>query len=387
MGERLEARALEIAEAVLARLHGMERADPVRDVEYLEALDRAVHNGVRYWIQVLAVGEERAGDIPLPVTTQARVAARHRIPLEDSICRYTAAKEHLTDYIFEEVDAGDPLLIRTAIAAQEAAFGRLLETATEEYRQEAESRGIHSRENRRVALAERLLARERVDASPLGYQLEAHHIGLFADSADAAPIVRKVAKGIDCVSLILVSSSGELWAWLGNTRRPLDPEVVRDRVAREGSPDLPIAVGEPGSGHEGWCLTHEQARTSLWVARARGAPVVESAEVDMLTAIRCDRVAMAGLRQAYLLPLADARNGEDLRAALRAFFKNGRSFTNAAEDLGVSRQTLTTQIRSAEKCIGEPVGHCSDRLCAALELEELGCFPDRQVPLKSGTRP
>jgi hypothetical protein len=343
----------------------MERADPVRDAEYLEALDRAVHTGVLYWIQVLAVGEERAGDIPLPLTAQARVAARHRIPFGDSIRRYTAAKEHLTDYIFEEVD-DDPALIRTAIAAQGAAFGRLLETATEEYQQE--SRGIHSQEDRRVALAERLLARERVDPSPLGYQLDSNHIGLFADCYEARSLVGNLAKEIDCRSLI--RSSGELWAWLGRTREPLNPESVREWIDREGTPDLPIAIGEPSNGLDGWRATHEQARSALWVARAEGAPVAEYADVVMLVAARRDQLTVNTLRERYLLPLAGVPNGGDLRA----YFNCGKSKTNAAKTLGISRQALDLRIKKAENLFGERLIDCEDALSVALTLEELGCL-------------
>jgi hypothetical protein len=367
-----------MAEAVLARLHGADRSDPVRDVEYLVALHRAVETGVQYGIEVFAVGLERAKPIPLDLVRQARVAARYRIPLETALGRFTKAKNHLTDMMLAEADelgVNDLSSVRDLISAQDAAFERLIDAAGKEYAQAAEARPS-SPEAKRVELARRLLEAERVDPSPLGYELDGHHLGLFAGSAEARPLVGSLAKEIGCLSLILTPSSEELWAWLGSTRGPLDPESVRDWIARKGSPHLPIAIGEPKSGHEGWCLTHEQARSSLWVARASGGPLVEYAEVVMLVAARQDRVAMASLRDRYLIPLANTPKGGDLRAALRAYFENGRSKAAAAKALGVSRQTLDNRIKRAQKCFGKRLVDCEGALSAALTLEELGCFPD-----------
>jgi hypothetical protein len=50
----------------------MERDDPVRNAEYLESLAAAVRKGIGYGIEVLAVGEERAGEVPLALIVQAR---------------------------------------------------------------------------------------------------------------------------------------------------------------------------------------------------------------------------------------------------------------------------------------------------------------------------
>ncbi len=201
--------------------------------------------------------------MPLALALQARVAARHRISFDTALRRFTMAKNHLTDMVLAEaieLGVSDLSSVRAAMAAQGAAFERLLEAAGEEYKVEAGSRP-GSRQASLVELAERLLAGERVDPSHLGYELDSnHHLGLYADSAEARSLVGNLAKEIDCRSLILTRSSGELWAWLGKMKEPLNPEPVRDWIAREGSPDLPIAVGEPRSAYEGWRLTHEQAR-------------------------------------------------------------------------------------------------------------------------------
>lgn len=262
LAERLQARAAEIARAIIERLHGMEQDAPVRDVEYLEALADAVHKGVRYGIEVIAVGEERAGEAPLAVTVQARLAARHGITLATAMQRYVAAMTSLRGFVLQEATAlgdCDPSLLPAAIGAQGAAFDRLFAAATEEY-----GRGVRSRpaphEARRVEQVRRLLAAELVDAPGLEYELGGHHLALIARSSEARVLVRSLVKEIGCRSLVLAPSSEELWAWLGSARGPVDSAAVRTWLDANGSRDLPIGMGEPKSGLSGWCLTHRQAQ-------------------------------------------------------------------------------------------------------------------------------
>jgi hypothetical protein len=300
----------------------MEQAAPVRDAEYLESLADAVDKGVRYGIELIAVGEERAGEVPLAVTVQARLAARHRIPLETAMRRYLAAERLLARFVLEEanaVAACDPQLIEAALAAQGAAFERLLAVATEEYGWEARSRPS-THEARLVERVQRLLAGELADPSPLDYELGSHHVGLVACSAEARPLVRRLAGAIGCRSLILAPSSGELWAWLGSTREPIDSAAVRSWLTAEGSADLPIAMGEAKSGQPGWRLTHEQARAAVWISEAKAVPVVEYSEAALLASWARDPLLTRSLEEKYLLPLSEERDGgEDLRTTLRAY--------------------------------------------------------------------
>jgi hypothetical protein len=353
----------------------MERAAPVRDVEYLESLADAVRKGVRYGIDVIAVGEDRAGEVPLAVIVQARLAARHRIPLATALLRYQAAKTLLNHFVLEEAEAVaacDPPLLRAALAAQDTAFERLFVTVTEEYGQEARSRPS-SQEARLVERVQRLLAGELVDPSLLDYELDGHHLGLVACSAEARPLVRRLAGDIGCRSLVVAPSSDELWAWLGSTRGPLDPAAVRSWLAAKGCADMPIGMGEPTSGRIGWRMTHEQARASVWIATAKSAPVVEYSEAALLASLARDTLLTTSLQEKYLRPLAQARDGDVLRDTLRTYFRVDRNSSSAAAALGVSRQTVANRIQTAEKCIGQPLGKCAHALYAALSLEELGC--------------
>jgi hypothetical protein len=354
----------------------MERDDRVREVEYLESLAAAVDKGVRYGIAVLAVGEERAGEVPLALIVQARCAARHRIPLETALRRYLAAEKLLADFALEEAAGIDPCSLRAAMADQGAAFERLVAVATEEYGREARARPA-SHEARRVERARRLLAGELVDPAILEYDLSANHLGLVACSAGARPLVRRLAGDLGCRSLILSPSPEELWAWLGGAREPADPATVRAWLASEGDPEQPIGMGEPKSGRKGWCLTHEQARAAVWVAQAKPAAVVEYTEAALLASIGKDTVLAASLQERYLLPLAGDRDGgEVLRATLRSYFRAGGNSSSAAAELGVSRQTVANRLQTVEKRLDQPLDRCAEALRAALSLEELGRIPN-----------
>jgi PucR C-terminal helix-turn-helix domain/GGDEF-like domain len=353
----------------------MEPEERVRDVEYLQSLTTAVHAGVQYGVEVLAVGEERAADIPLPAIAQARLAARHRIPLETVLHRYMAADKKLATFVLEEAAGVDPSDVLAAMTAQGTAFQRLVAVVTEEYVREAGARPA-SHEARRVERARRLLAGELVDPGILDYELDGHHLGLVASSVGARPLIRKLAGELGCRSLILAPSSNELWAWLGGTREPVDPAAVRARLAAGGDPVLPIGVGEPKSDSKGWRLTHAQARRALWVAEAKSAPVVDYEEAALLSTVARDPTLTTSLHEKYLLPLsAGPDGGQVLRATLRTYFKAERNSSAAAAALGVTRQTVTSRLKLVEQRIGQPLGDCDVALIAALSLEELGHVP------------
>jgi hypothetical protein len=354
----------------------MERDNPVREVEYLESLAAAVHKGVRYGIEVLAVGEERAGEMPLALILQARCAARHRVPLEMALRRYLAAEKLFADAALEEAAGIDPAQLREAMAAKGSAFERLVAIATEEYGREVRARPA-SHEARQVERARRLLAGELVDPAILEYDLCAQHLGLVACSAGARPLIRRLAAELGCRSLILSPSGEELWAWLGAAREPAAPATVRAWLSAEGDPGQPIGMGELKTGRAGWRLTHEQARAAVWIAQAKAVPVVEYTEAALLASIARDPVLTASLRERYLLPLASERDGgQVLRATLRSYFQAGRNSSSAAAALGVSRQTVANRLQTVERHLGQPLDRCAEELQAALSLEELGHFSD-----------
>jgi hypothetical protein len=169
LADGLRSRHAQIREAILDRLHTMESDSPVRDAEYLHGLREAVSRGVDYGIEVVALGEAGAGRTPLPLLGQARLAARHGIPIEEVLRRYFAARRLLNHFLLEEaarIELRDPLVIQDISAAHERAFDYILTMATEEYQREVEAEST-SPDSRLVQQVRRLLAGECVDTTLL----------------------------------------------------------------------------------------------------------------------------------------------------------------------------------------------------------------------------
>jgi DNA-binding PucR family transcriptional regulator len=136
--------------------------------------------------------------------------------------------------------------------------------------------------------------------------------------------------------------------------------------------ELALSVGEPGSGQEGWRLSHRQAASALPVARQRTGQAVRYADVPLLAAMLSDEVLATSLQRLYLAPLASERDGgETARETLRAYFDSGRNISSAAAALSVHRHTVRARLRAVEETLGTTLETCATELDAALRFEEL----------------
>jgi hypothetical protein len=363
-----------MAGEILDRLHAMEEEPARRDLEYLRGLGNAVVSGVEYAIEVVAAGEEAAVPLPVPLLTQARLAARQGIPLDLVIRRYVAGKTLLDDFLLEEasrIDSVDPTLLRSAAASYQASFDRVLSAATEEYRQEERGRAT-SRDARLVERVRRLLAGERVDPSPLEYHIHNHHLGLIALSAETRPLLYRLAKEVNCRALLISPEEDEVWGWIGS-RKPVDRLAVHHWLGANWPESLQLGVGEPSRGRSGWRHTHEQARAAASFTQLSSKTSISwYRDIALIECISRDPLLRHSLRDMYLAPLTQAGNrGDAIRRTLRVYFKTERNRKSAAAALNVSRQTVANHLQAAEDQLDQPLSGCADLLQAALQLEEL----------------
>ena len=355
----------------------MEGDSPVRELDYLKGLSEAVHTGVDYGIEVIAVGPERARPLPLPLVVQPRLSARYRVPLESVILRYLAAKCVLHQFVVNEAPAIpslDPELLGHALSALESAFDPLIAAASEEYRWEA-SYSNTTPDGRLAERVRRLLAGEPVDPAPLEYGLSGHHLGLVARSSEVRPLLRELSLECDRRLLAVRPTEGETWAWIGG-RRPLDLDRVLGWVEGSWPASIPLGIGEPGTDVSGWRRSHAQARTAAGLAQPGSGPF-RYRDVALVAAAARDPLLPSVLSELYLAPLDSADRGELLRETLRAYFAAGCNAKAASAALGVSRQTVANRVLEVEKLIGHRLDKCGDTLRTALHLEELGVLPGR----------
>jgi hypothetical protein len=381
----LQARRTEIEQAALARVYSLaDPGEPV-DPEYAEGLRVAVSAAIEYGVAALERGQDQSPPIPSPLLTQARLAARNGVTLDTVLRRYFAGYTLLGDFLAQEAEddgllGGAPL--RLLMRTQAALFDRLVAVVTDEYTREADKR-LDSSERRRAERVEGLLAGELLDTTELGYDFEAHHLGLIGTGPQAAEAIQGFSADIDCRTLVIRHGEGTVWAWLG-ARRPIDAAEFY-RLALNGlSAQLSLAMGEPDKGLAGWRQTHRQAMAALPIAQRGSENVVRYGNIALLASMLQDELLTTSLRRLYLEPLALERDGgEVLRETLRAYFAAERNISSAAVALGVKRHTVTNRLRTIEDRLGRSLADCATELDAVLRLEDLGLdvFPRVGVSL------
>ncbi|MGN6816610.1 MAG: helix-turn-helix domain-containing protein, partial [Solirubrobacterales bacterium] len=128
-------------------------------------------------------------------------------------------------------------------------------------------------------------------------------------------------------------------------------------------------IGEPMSELAGWRCTHWQAEEALPLSPLSEFGVSRYRDNPVLASLIKDERLWAFLRKAYLAPLTAARDGgQQLRATLLAYFTHGRNRASAAAVLGVSRQTVFSNMGKVEALLGGPVDSYADSLHMALQL-------------------
>jgi hypothetical protein len=225
---------------------------------------------------------------------------------------------------------------------------------------------------RQAERVKRLLAGEPVDPVPLAYPMEGWHVGVLAGRLDAEEALRELAAALGCALLIVCPDEERIWAWLGGARRP-DPAVALRALAEMPGARPTVALGEPAENLAGWRLSHRQALAAMPVAARLPSRRARYAEVALLAAALGDELLGESLRRAYLAPLErEHEDGLTLRHTLAAYFATAHNVSSAAARLGVSRNTVSTRLRSVEEKIGRPLHTCTAELETALRLRELG---------------
>jgi PucR C-terminal helix-turn-helix domain/GGDEF-like domain len=370
LGRRLRGRREEIEEAVLGRVYAVSDPAEAEDPDYAESLRAAVATALDYGLAALERGQERAPPVPSELLAQARLSARSGVSLDTVLRRYFAGFALLGDFMIQEAQAGglfgDATLQRT-MAGLSLTLDRLVAAVSDEHAR-ASPGATGSPEERRASHVRRLLAGEFLDASELTYDFEAHHVGLVATGHGAEAAVRELAAAAGCRLLSIAARDETQWAWLGSSQET-DPDVLIGLAGEAFGEGTLLAIGEPGVGMEGWRLTHRQAKAALQIARQGPEATVRYAPVALLASSLRDELLVRSLRQLYLKPLEEERDGgEVLRETLRAYFAAERNVSSAAASLGVTRKTVMNRLGIVEERVGRSLSSCAAEVEVALRL-------------------
>ncbi|MEV6325026.1 helix-turn-helix domain-containing protein [Nocardia sp. NPDC051787] len=158
--------------------------------------------------------------------------------------------------------------------------------------------------------------------------------------------------------LIITIDERNCWAWISSSGKPtLDADRLDTELRRR--PALRMAIGEPGSGLDGFRRTFRDAQ------RARGVAIANTRADRQLTLH--SRIALAGLLLDHLPEvrafahrvLGDLMHDDEptarLRDTLQVFLDARGSFTDAAARMHVHKNTVHYRVRKAEEILGHPV--------------------------------
>ncbi len=388
----LRSRGAEVAQAIHASIPAPEPGLTVDHdaAEYQAGRAAAITAIIEYSLDAIERGG-KWGPIPQALTAQARRAARLGVRPGMLVRRYLAGHRRFTDFIREEVRrsgcADYEAMLEHLRATYRSLSEHIIASMEREFEQEFE-RVARSPEQRRIKLVRRLLV-EDVDSAELkelDYEVfSAWHLCVIAIGAEGRGALQclETARGRELLSV--PGDEGTILAWLGGKTK-LTVAEFKLLLSSNGWPDAPLAIGEPGSGLEGWRQTYHEAQAALLVARHEPCGFTRCADALPVVGALQNEAIIRMYKRTYILPLNKLhKGGEPARKSLLAYFKHGRNASSAGEVINVTGRTVQNHLNDARRVLDAPLNLTG--LEIALWLEELGYMgrtKDPPIPGKPG---
>jgi hypothetical protein len=227
----------------------------------------------------------------------------------------------------------------------------------------------------------RVLDGEWVDAAELGYDLRRWHLALVS-TAESPGLVRDLSSRGDWQVLHTGGPHDVTWVWVASERELSDRDL--DWLAswhREHGADA--ALGEPGSGLEGFRSSHDQALEAWSVAPVTGDRVALYRDVALMIALLRDRTLASVFVTRELGELAGPGEREaELRRVARTYLESAQNGVVTASKLGCNRRTVERKLQQAERMMGHLLRQRSGEALLALRIASLG-VDGRAVELRS----
>ncbi len=375
--EWLRPRQAEIAHAINVRIRD---AVPVagEDPDYEAGLHTAVTAITRYSLDAIEQGPEWSAPMPPAAAAQARRAARIGVSLSMVQRRYIAGHREFGEFVTQGLEHSGFLnngrVVHHLRRTQESLLEYITAAIEQEYSQELQLM-TGSPEQRRKEIVGRLLAGEPVEPAELAelrYDIHASwHLGLMATGTRAEELIGTLRPSLGRRLLFVPQDDEIIWVWFAGSSKSAVAESERMLSPNEHL-GMPVALGEPGQGIDGWRQTHREAQAALPVALCEPHRFARYAECHFLAAARQIDTLARSLQQKYVMPLRSERDGGAmLRRTLRAWVDTEGYASSAAETLKVNRHTVENHIRTVERLTGRPLRRsCLTDLDIALRLEE-----------------
>jgi hypothetical protein len=316
-------------------------------------------------------------DPPAAALEYARRLAQRGVPVNALVRAYRVGHDRLLALALDEVGgpAEDPavtvLATRRLITGTFAYVDRISQQVVEAYEDEREFWLTHRNSVRAERIRELVEGhRSDVDAAEatLGYPLRGRHLGLVVWTADREPaaierFVLALAErpGFRARPLISSFDRSTAWVWLSLRAHADSADVidtVRETVAGATHP-VQVAAGDVGAGVDGFRATHHQALRAQTVALVAGPSaegVTAFADVGSVALLCADLDASRQWVGVVLGPLAvDDQHHARLRETLLVFLTCVSSYTAAAEQLTLHRNSVRYRVARAEQVRGKPI--------------------------------
>ncbi|HET6711079.1 PucR family transcriptional regulator [Amycolatopsis sp.] len=390
----LEGRAGELT-GTLVQLYATDLPQLVNDDERMVSLlSASVYQNIETALQIFRHGIDPAGvEPPAAAIEYARRLAQRGTPVFDLIRAYDLGQAAMLDFGFEEctrlVDDAALLgaIMRRLLRVAYEFITRVVRHLVGVYQDERD-RWLLNRSAARAAKVADLLdgngGPPDVDAAEavIGYRLRGTHVGMivwhtseaFVD--DALSLLESVAGAVfervrgQGRPLFVPRDEASAWVWL-----PLAPgtSVGReqlDAALAEAEAGVRVTVGDPGTGVDGFRDTHQQARRVHALALAAGEHcdrALTFREVGTVALMTSDLNAARLWVASTLGPLAaDEENCGRLRETLQVFLTTGSSYTAAAAELTMHKNSVQYRVRKAQELL--PRGLAEGRLDIELAL-------------------
>jgi len=318
----------------------------------------------------LSEGDVWSSELPPGIAVPIQYMAREGWPLDRVLRGFTLLATTIGEFVIEHLGEMErpEEAVRYLTNLRGLNDDRMLAAFAAEYEQELE-RLSQAPSRHLTERIKSLLDSGLGDFADLDYRLDHWHVGLIAMGPKAELECRRLAEMLGCQLLALAQPDDVVWSWLG-APAPIPFAKLEQAAAACGEP-LAIVAGEPRQGLDGWRLSHREARGATTVGLLTGARLTRFSDVPLLASCLTDEIASRSLLDRYLEPLDRRRDGDVLRATLRAYIDLECNAASAAAALGVDRHTVQRRLRRIEESIGESVASRRAELAVALRLENL----------------
>jgi hypothetical protein len=207
-----------------------------------------------------------------------------------------------------------------------------------------------------------------VDAlATLGYPADGLHLAIAVRAEGERDGLDSLARRLKLACGTPTVTDGAT-IWISLTRATTAEFVERASPLRELR--VPVGIGDPGTGLEGFRRTREQALGALRVATLRAQSATARYRDVALVAVLCaDERRARELARLELGPLAaDDDVAVRLRATIGAYLETGESQVAAAQRLFIHEKTVKYRLRQAEELLGCKISERRAEIGAALMI-------------------